>query len=257
MIPTSFEYAAPASLSQALLLLQKHGEEARILSGGHSLIPLMKLRLARPAMVIDLRKIKKLVGIHRKQLEPDKPMGLEIGAATTHAEILDSDVVRKGWPLLAETAAEIGDVQVRNAGTIGVLTPLTHMDPPVWEKVLSVNLTANWRLLRSMDPLLRRSDAGRAIFVTSGAARGVFPFWGAYAVSKAALEMLVKTYAAEVAEFGVKANLVDPGVVRTSMRAQAFPGEDPMSLPPPEAITEIFLSLAEPSCRQNGQIVRA
>jgi NAD(P)-dependent dehydrogenase (short-subunit alcohol dehydrogenase family) len=149
------------------------------------------------------------------------------------------------------------DVLVGNAGTIGVLTPLTHMDPPMWEKVVGVNLTANWRLLRSMDPLLRRSEAGRAIFVTSGAARGVFPYWGAYAVSKAALEMLVRTYAAEVAEFGVKANIVDPGVVRTSMRAQAFPGEDPMKLPPPEAITEIFLSLAEPSCRQNGQIVRA
>jgi NAD(P)-dependent dehydrogenase (short-subunit alcohol dehydrogenase family) len=149
------------------------------------------------------------------------------------------------------------DVLVGNAGTLGVLTPLTHMDPPVWQTVMDVNLTANWRLLRSMDPLLRRSDAGRAIFVTSGAARGVFPFWGAYAVSKAALEMLVRTYAAEVAEFGVKANVVDPGVVRTTMRAQAFPGEDPMTLPPPEAITEIFLSLAEPSCRRNGQIVQA
>jgi NAD(P)-dependent dehydrogenase (short-subunit alcohol dehydrogenase family) len=149
------------------------------------------------------------------------------------------------------------DVLVGNAGTIGVLTPLTHMDPPVWQSVIDVNLTANWRLLRSMDPLLRRSDAGRAIFVTSGAARGVFPFWGAYAVSKAALEMLVRTYAAEVAEFGVKANVVDPGVVRTTMRAQAFPGEDPMTLLPPEAITEIFLSLAEPSCRRNGQIVQA
>jgi NAD(P)-dependent dehydrogenase (short-subunit alcohol dehydrogenase family) len=149
------------------------------------------------------------------------------------------------------------DVLVGNAGTLGVLTPLTHMDPPVWQTVMDVNLTANWRLLRSMDPLLRRSDAGRAIFVTSGAARGLFPFWGAYAVSKAALEMLVRTYAAEVAEFGVKANVVDPGVVRTTMRAQAFPGEDPMTLPPPEAITEIFLSLAEPSCRRNGQIVQA
>ncbi len=149
------------------------------------------------------------------------------------------------------------DILVGNAAMIGVLTPLTHMDPPVWEKVLALNLTANWRLLRSMDPLLRRSDAGRALFVTSGAARGVFPYWGAYAVSKAALEMLVRTYAAEVAEFGVRANVVDPGIVRTAMRAQAFPGEDPMTLPPPEAITEIFLTLAEPSCRQNGQVVRA
>jgi len=149
------------------------------------------------------------------------------------------------------------DILVGNAGTIGVLTPLAHMDPPVWEKVIGVNLTANWRLLRSMDPLLRRSDAGRAIFVSSGAARGPFAYWGAYCVSKAALEMLVRTYAAEVAEFGIKANAVDPGVIRTAMRAQAFPGEDPMKLPPPEAITDIFVSLAEPSCRRNGQVVHA
>jgi NAD(P)-dependent dehydrogenase (short-subunit alcohol dehydrogenase family) len=149
------------------------------------------------------------------------------------------------------------DILVGNAGTLGELTPLTHMDPPLWEKVIALNLTANWRLLRSMDPLLRRSDAGRAIFVSSGAARGAVPFWGAYAVSKAALEMLVRTYAAEVASFGIKANAVAPGVVRTAMRAQAFPGEDPMTLPPPEAISEIFVTLAEPSCRQNGQVVHA
>jgi NAD(P)-dependent dehydrogenase (short-subunit alcohol dehydrogenase family) len=149
------------------------------------------------------------------------------------------------------------DILVGNAGVVGVLTPLAHMDPPVWDRVMAVNLTANWRLLRSMDPLLRRSDAGRAIFVSSGAARGVFPYWGAYAASKAALETLVRTYAAEVAEFGVRANIVDPGVVRTAMRAQAFPGEDPTTLPPPEAITEVFVTLAEPSCRRNGQIVQA
>jgi NAD(P)-dependent dehydrogenase (short-subunit alcohol dehydrogenase family) len=149
------------------------------------------------------------------------------------------------------------DILVGNAATLGVLTPLTHMDPPVWETVIGLNLGANWRLLRSMDPLLRRSDAGRAIFVTSGAARGATPFWGAYSVSKAALEMLVRTYAAEVGAFGIKANLVDPGVVRTAMRAQAFPGEDPLRLPPPDAVTETFVSLAEPSCRRNGQVVPA
>ena len=149
------------------------------------------------------------------------------------------------------------DILVGNAATLGVLTPLTHMDPPVWETVIGLNLTANWRLLRSMDPLLRRSAAGRAIFVTSGAARGATPFWGAYSVSKAALETLVRTYAAEVAAFGVKANLVDPGVVRTAMRAQAFPGEDPLTLPAPDAVTDTFVALAEPGCRQNGQVVPA
>ncbi len=149
------------------------------------------------------------------------------------------------------------DILVGNAGQLGILTPLSHLDPPVWDQVLAVNVTANWRLIRSMDPLLRRSDAGRAVFVTSGVARGVFPYWGPYAVSKAALETLVKTYAAEVAEFGVRANIVSPGIVRTGMRAQAMPGEDPMTLPPPEAITEVFVTLSEPACRQNGQIVSA
>lgn len=127
MIPAGFEYVAPASLNQALALLAKHGDDAKVLTGGHSLIPLMKLRLARPAMVIDLRRIKRLTGIHKKQLEPDKMLGLEIGAATTHAEIERSELVRRGWPLLAETAGEIGDVQVRNAGTIG--GSVVHADP--------------------------------------------------------------------------------------------------------------------------------
>lgn len=149
------------------------------------------------------------------------------------------------------------DVLVGNAGILGILTPLTHLDPQVWDRVLAVNLTANWRLLRSMDPLLRRSGAGRAIFVSSGAARAATPFWGPYAVSKAALETLVKTYAAEAAAFGVKANIVDPGVARTAMRAEAFPSEDPMKLPTPEAITEVFVALATPECRRNGQIVAA
>ncbi len=149
------------------------------------------------------------------------------------------------------------DILVGNAGTLGVLTPDTSFDPPVWETVIGLNLPATGRLLRRMVALLRRPAAGRAIFVTSGAARGATPFWGAYSVSKAALEMLVRTYAAEVAAFGVKANLIDPGVVRTAMRAQAFPGEDPLGLPAPEAVTDTFVSLAEPSCRQNGQSVPA
>jgi NAD(P)-dependent dehydrogenase (short-subunit alcohol dehydrogenase family) len=149
------------------------------------------------------------------------------------------------------------DILVGNAGMLGVLAPIGHIDPPVWERVLAVNVTANWRLLRSLDPLLRRSDAGRAIFVTSGAARGAAAYWGAYAASKAALETMIKIYAAEVGAFGIRANLVNPGAVRTKMRAQAFPGEDAAKLPAPEAITEIFVALAEPACRRNGQVVTA
>jgi NAD(P)-dependent dehydrogenase (short-subunit alcohol dehydrogenase family) len=149
------------------------------------------------------------------------------------------------------------DILVGNAASLGVLTPLAHLDPKAWDQVMAINVTANWRLIRSMDPLLRASGTGRALFVTSGVTRGVFPYWGAYSVSKAALEMLVKTYAAEAAIAGVRANIVDPGVVRTLMRATAMPGEDPATLPPPESITEVFVALASAGEKRNGQIVRA
>jgi NAD(P)-dependent dehydrogenase (short-subunit alcohol dehydrogenase family) len=189
--------------------------------------------------------------------EVDDAIRANGGAATlVPLDVREGDKIDELGARLYERFGKL-DILVGNAGALGVLTPVGHMDPPVWQRVIDVNLTANWRLLRSMDPLLRRSDAGRAIFVTTGATRGAFAFWGAYAASKAGLEALVRTYAAEVATFGVRANLVDPGVVRTAMRAEAFPGEDPMKLPPPDAITEIFVALAEPGCRQNGQIVRA
>jgi NAD(P)-dependent dehydrogenase (short-subunit alcohol dehydrogenase family) len=149
------------------------------------------------------------------------------------------------------------DVLVGNAGVLGTLSPVGHIEPGTWAEVMDINLTANWRLIRSLDPLLRQSDAGRAIFVTSGAAAAPHAYWGAYAVSKAALEMLVRTYAAEIAKTRVRANLLDPGALRTAMRASAFPGEDPMSLPAPEAVTEAFVELAEPRCQRNGEVVRA
>ncbi len=147
------------------------------------------------------------------------------------------------------------DVLVGNAGILGVLAPLVHVAPATWDQVIAVNLTANWRLLRSFDPLLRTSRAGRAIFVTSGVAAGR-AYWGAYAVSKGALETMVKTYAAEVAKTAVRANLVDPGATRTRMRAEAYPGEDPQTVKPPEAVADAFVALAEPACERNGEIVR-
>jgi len=149
------------------------------------------------------------------------------------------------------------DVLVGNAGVLGTLSPAGHIEPPDWAEVMDINLTANWRLIRSLDPLLRRSEAGRAIFVTSGAAASPHAYWGAYAVSKAGLEMLVRTYAAELTKTEVRANLIDPGAVRTAMRAKAFPGEDPQSLRPPEAIAETFVELAEAACTKNGEVVRA
>lgn len=146
------------------------------------------------------------------------------------------------------------DILVGNAGILGTLTPLAHMNPKIWDDVLAVNLTANWRLIRSFDPLLRAADAGRAIFVTSSVGEVPRAYWGAYAVSKAALEHMARIYAEEVAKTNVKVNLVNPGGTRTTMRAQAMPGEDPATLPPPEDVAELFLDLALPTCAANGEL---
>lgn len=145
------------------------------------------------------------------------------------------------------------DVLLGNAAILGTLSPMGHFEPKVFEQVMAVNVTANWRLIRSMDPLLRRSDAGRAIFVTSGASRRIIPYWGAYATSKAALDMMVGVYAAEVAHTQVRVNLFNPGPMRTFMRREAFPGEDEVNQIPPEAHDESLVRLAMPSCTMNGE----
>ena len=147
------------------------------------------------------------------------------------------------------------DILVGNAAEFGTFSPLGHIEPQLWQEVIDLNLTANWRLIRAMDPLLRAAPDGRAIFVTSGIARAPRAYWGPYAVSKAGLEVLVKTYAAEVATTNVRANLLGPGIVRTRLRARVFPGEDPMSLKPPESVADAFLELALPDCTKNGELV--
>jgi len=149
------------------------------------------------------------------------------------------------------------DILVGNAGILGPLTPVGHIPPDIWQEVMDVNVTANYRLIRSLDPLLRLSDAGRAVFVTSGASSGLKAYWGPYAVSKAALEALVRSYAAEITKTKVKANLLSPGPIRTMMRAAAFPGEDPKTLRTPEEIAGLFVDLASPECRKSGEIVEA
>ena len=148
------------------------------------------------------------------------------------------------------------DVLVGNAATLGGLRPMGHFEVDTWDRVFALNVTANWRLIRGFDALLRASDAGRAIFVTSGAARANVAYWGAYAASKAALEAMVLTYAAELTRTGVRANLLDPGTVRTRLRAEAMPGEDPMTLPHPDEIAGAFVDLAAPDCQRNGEVVR-
>ena len=149
------------------------------------------------------------------------------------------------------------DILVGNAAEFGTFSPLGHIDPKLWGEIIDLNLTANWRLIRAMDPLLRAAPHGRAIFVTSGITRSPRAYWGPYAASKAALEALIKTYAAEIEKTPVRANLIGPGVVRTRLRARVFPGEDPTTLPPPESVADAFLQLALPECQRNGDVVDA
>ncbi len=171
------------------------------------------------------------------------------------ADLTDFDALDRLGASIFERWGRL-DVLVGNAAVLGTLTPVGHIDPKTWDEVIAVNLTANWRLIRSLDPLLRISDAGRALFVTSGVASGR-AYWGTYAVSKGALETLVRTYAAEIGKTSVRANLIDPGATRTRMRAAAYPGEKPENVKPPEAVTDVFVALAEPGCSANGEIVHA
>lgn len=147
------------------------------------------------------------------------------------------------------------DILVGNAGLLGSLSPLGHLDPKEWDRVMAVNVTANWRLIRSLDPLLRQSDSGRAVFVTSGAAHKAVPYWGLYATSKAALEKMVEIYAAECAKTPLCVNLINPGPIRTGMRAKAFPGEDPETLPAPADIAPLFVEMVSPDYKKTGNIV--
>jgi NAD(P)-dependent dehydrogenase (short-subunit alcohol dehydrogenase family) len=146
------------------------------------------------------------------------------------------------------------DALVGNAGILGPLSPLGHVEASAWDDVIAVNVTANWRLIRAMDPLLRASDAGRAVFVSSGVAALALAYWGPYAVSKAALEALARTYAAETASTKVRVNVLTPGPTRTRMRAQAMPGEDPMTLKTPDKVAEAIVELCLPSMQESGKL---
>lgn len=170
-------------------------------------------------------------------------------------DLLYPSEVDKLGPAIAERFGRL-DILVGNAGVLGTLTPVHQIEPSEWDDVMALNLTANWRLIRNLDPLLRASDAGRAMFVSSGVAGGR-AYWGTYAVSKTALEALVQTWAQETAKTTLRVNAIDPGGVRTTMRAAAFPGEDPMTLATPEEIAGVFVELAEPGCKRHGEVVRA
>jgi len=146
------------------------------------------------------------------------------------------------------------DILVGNAALVGPSSPLDHITLQDWDEVMKVNVTANWQLICVMDALLRRSDAGRAVFLTSGAAHNMRPYRGLYSTSKAALEAVVRTYAAETERTAVRVNLFNPGPTRTRMRAQVMPGEDPMTLPPPEEVAEKIAALCMPGVVETGRI---
>ncbi|WP_281300893.1 MULTISPECIES: SDR family NAD(P)-dependent oxidoreductase [unclassified Iodidimonas] len=172
----------------------------------------------------------------------------------TPLDLTDYDGIDRLGAALYERWGKL-DILVGNAGLLGSLSPLGHLAPKEWDEVMAVNVTANWRLIRSLDPLLRQSDAGRALFVTSGAAHKAVPYWGLYATTKAALEKMVEIYAAECAKTAVRVNLIDPGPIRTGMRAKAFPGEDPETLAKPADIAPLFLEMLRPDYQENGGMV--
>jgi NAD(P)-dependent dehydrogenase (short-subunit alcohol dehydrogenase family) len=147
------------------------------------------------------------------------------------------------------------DGLLANAGVLGEITPAPHTVPKKWDEVMAVNLTANYRLIRSLDPLLRASDAGRAVFLTSGVARTHRAYWGAYAASKAALEAFVSCYAKEAEVTKLKVNLLNPGAMRTAMRAKAMPGEDSASLPNPSDISPLIVEMLSPNYTENDSLV--
>ncbi|MEE8294134.1 MAG: SDR family NAD(P)-dependent oxidoreductase [Sphingomonadales bacterium] len=145
------------------------------------------------------------------------------------------------------------DILVGNAGILGPMSPLTHVKPADWQKVMDVYLSANFRLIRSVDVLLRASDAGRALFITSNITKRNRAYWGPYAVAKAGLEALAGTYAAETAKSPIKVNLLNPGSMRTLMRAEAYPGEDQTTLADPEELAPDILKLLSADLEQTGQ----
>lgn len=191
------------------------------------------------------------VGRNQKLLES---LDDEIGGGATLVQLDLTETAK--IETLAETIAQrFGriDILVGNAAILGEICPMPHSAPDEWEKVIATNLTANFHLIRCFDTLLKASSAPRAMFVSSGVTQHESAYWGAYGVSKSALEKLVETWAAENVKTPLRANLIDPHATRTRMRALAFPGEDPETLTPAEERTDIFVQLASESLTETGK----
>ena len=186
----------------------------------------------------------------------DKVRAAGGNATLVPLDLTDGQAIDQLGGVLAQRFGRL-DVLVGSAAELGSLSPLGHIPPAAFAQVMAINATANWRLIRSLDALLRASESGRAIFVTCTQARAGKPFWGGYAASKAALEALVMAYAAEMRRTTVRVNLIDPGPLRTRLRAQAYPGEDPGRLPEPGTVTDAFVALAETGCNLHGELIEA
>jgi NAD(P)-dependent dehydrogenase (short-subunit alcohol dehydrogenase family) len=181
-----------------------------------------------------------------------------VRAAGGSATLTPLDI--RDYPALYRLAAALNerygrlDVLVGNAAIAGVPSPLDHIEPKAWDESLAINLTANWHLIRAMNPLLRLSDTGRAVFITSGVATSARAYWAPYSVSKAALDALVRTYAEETSSTNVRVNLFNPGPTRTRMRALAMPGEDPATLPAPDDVAAKIIALCLPDFTETGKL---
>ncbi|MBV9348241.1 MAG: SDR family NAD(P)-dependent oxidoreductase [Pseudolabrys sp.] len=183
----------------------------------------------------------------------DKIMAADGSATLVPLDLKDSEGIARLALAINERFGKL-DVMVGNAGVAGASSPLGHIEPKDWDNVLAVNVTANWQLIRTMDPLLQRSDAGRVVFMTSGTAHNTRAYRGVYAMSKAALEAIARTYANETTATKIRVNLFSPGPTRTKMRAYVMPGEDPMTLPTPEEVAREIVPLCLPNFTDTGKM---
>lgn len=186
--------------------------------------------------------------------ELDDEIKLAGGAATlVPLDLKDYDGIDRLGAALFERWGRL-DVLFANAAILGVVTPLAHLDAKVWDEAMAINVTANWRLIRSLDPLLRASDAGRMLLMSSTAARSCRPYWGTYSITKAALDAMAATYAAEVRQGHACVNVFYPGPIRTRMRALAMPGEDPETLSLPEVLVPDIVRMLSPDFEESGTV---
>jgi len=186
--------------------------------------------------------------------ELDDDIRKDGGTATlVPLDMTDLDGIARLGAALNERHGKL-DILVGNAGMAGTSSPLGHTDPKFWDNVMAINLTANFQLIRCMEPLLQQSDAGRAVFLTSGIAHRASAYMGPYAASKAALDALVRVWANETATTPIRANLFSPGPIRTRMRATVMPGEDPMTLDTPEQVAEFIVPMCASTWTESGKL---